>query len=67
MRFGTIGYNISTFAVAVMLMAYTMVMTFIISDQKGVEMSTMLILYTNVAFVCVMIQMHVSSRRHQKI
>ena len=66
MRFGTIGYNISTFAVAVMLMAYTMVMTFIISDQKG-KMSTMLILYTNVAFVCVMIQMHVSSRRHQKI
>ena len=62
MRFGSIGYNVSTFIIIVLLMSYTMVMTFFISDQKGIEMSTMLILYTNVVFICVMIQMHVSSR-----
>ena len=62
MRFGSIGYNISTFIIITLLMSYTMVMTFLISDQKGIEMSTMLILYTNVVFICVMIQMHVSSR-----
>ncbi len=62
MRFGSIGYNISTFIIITLLMSYTMVMTFFISDQKGIEMSTMLILYTNVVFICVMIQMHVSSR-----
>ena len=62
MRFGSIGYNVSTFIVIVLLMSYTMVMTFFISDQKDIEMSTMLILYTNVVFICVMIQMHVSSR-----
>ena len=62
MRFGSIGYNISTFIIITLLMSYTMVMTFFISDQKDIEMSTMLILYTNVVFICVMIQMHVSSR-----
>ena len=62
MRFGTIGYNISTFLVIVLLMAHTMVMTMLINDQKGVELSTMLILYFNIAFICVMIQMNVSSR-----
>ena len=62
MRFGSIGYNISTFIIITLLMSYTMMMTFFISDQKGIEMSTMLILYTNVVFICVMIQMHVSSR-----
>tara|TARA_R100000005_G_C4897381_1_gene141181 strand:+ start:133 stop:333 length:201 start_codon:yes stop_codon:yes gene_type:complete len=62
MRFGSIGYNISTFIIITLLMSYTMVMTFFISDQKGIEISTMLILYTNVVFICVMIQMHVSSR-----
>ena len=62
MRFGSIGYNISTFIIITLLMSYTMAMTFFISDQKGIEMSTMLILYTNVVFICVMIQMHVSSR-----
>lgn len=62
MRFGSIGYNVSTFIIIVLLMSYTMVMTFFISDQKGIEMSTMLILYTNVVFICVMIQMNVSSK-----
>ena len=62
MRFGSIGYNVSTFLVIVLLMAHTMVMTMLINDQKGVELSTMLILYFNIAFICVMIQMNVSSR-----
>tara|TARA_Y100001951_G_scaffold102700_1_gene109907 strand:+ start:15664 stop:15858 length:195 start_codon:yes stop_codon:yes gene_type:complete len=62
MRFGSIGYNLSTFIIITLLISYTMVMTFFISDQKGIEMSTMLILYTNVVFICVMIQMNVSSK-----
>ena len=62
MRFGSIGYNVSTFLVIVLLMAHTMVMTMLISDQRGVELSTMLILYFNIGFICVMIQMNVSSR-----
>ena len=62
MRFGTIGYNVSTFLVIVFLMVHTLVMTMLISDQRGVELSTMLILYFNIAFICVMIQMNVSSR-----
>lgn len=62
MRFGTIGYNVSTFLVIVFLMVHTMVMTMLISDQRGVGLSTMLMLYANIAFICIMIQMHVSSR-----
>ena len=62
MRFGSIGYNVSTFLVIVFLMAHTMVMTMLINEQRGVELSTMLILYANVVFICVIIQMHVSSR-----
>ena len=62
MRFGTVGYNVSTFLVIVFLMVHTMVMTMLISDQRGVDLSTMLMLYLNVIFICVMIQMHVSSR-----
>jgi len=67
MRFGTIGYNVSSFMVIALLMTYTMMMTFFITDQKGIEVSTMLILYANVAFICVMIQMHVSSRYDREI
>ena len=62
MRFGTIGYNVSTFLIIVFLMVHTMVMTMLISDQRGVELSTMLILYFNIIFICVLVQMHVSSR-----
>ena len=62
MRFGTIGYNVSTFLIIVFLMVHTMVMTMLISDQRGVELSTMLILYFNIIFICVLIQMHVSSK-----
>ena len=62
MRFGSIGYNVSTFLVIVFLMAHTMVMTMLINEQRGVELSTMLILYANVVFICVIIQMHVLSR-----
>lgn len=67
MRFGTIGYNVSTFLVIVFLMVHTMVMTMLISDQRGVELSTMLILYFNIAFICVMIQMHVSSKSNRSV
>jgi len=62
MRFGTIGYNISTFLVVVLLMSYTILMTLFINEQRGVELSTMLILYFNIIFICVLIQMHVSSK-----
>lgn len=67
MRFGTIGYNVSTFLVIVFLMVHTMVMTMLISDQRGVDLSTMLMLYVNIAFICVMIQMHVSSKSNRSV
>lgn len=67
MRFGTIGYNISTFLIIVLLMSYTMVMTLFINQQRGVEISTMLILYFNIVFICVMIQMHVSSKSNRSV
>jgi len=62
MRFGTIGYDISTFLVLVLLTTYTILMTLFINEQRGVEISTMLILYFNIIFICVLVQMHVSSR-----
>lgn len=62
MRFGTVGYNISTFLVVVLLMSYTILMTMFINEQRGVEISTMLILYFNIIFICVLIQINVSSR-----
>jgi len=62
MRFGTIGYDISTFLVVVLLMSYTILMTLFINEQRGVEISTMLILYFNIIFICVLIQINVSSR-----
>jgi len=62
MRFGTIGYDISTFLVVVFLMSYTILMTLFINEQRGVEISTMLILYFNIIFICVLIQINVSSR-----
>jgi|TARA_R100001463_G_C3436997_1_gene212116 hypothetical protein len=62
MRFGTIGYDISTFLVVVLLMSYTILMTLFINEQRGVEISTMLILYFNIIFICVLIQMNVSSK-----
>ena len=62
MRFGSIGYNVSTFIIIVLLMSYTMVMTLFINQQRGVEISTMIILYFNIVFICVMIQMNVSSK-----
>jgi hypothetical protein len=67
MRFGSIGYNVSTFLVIVLLMVHTMVMTMLISDQRGVELPTMLMLYANIAFICVMIQVHVSSRSNRSV
>jgi len=67
MRFGTIGYNISTFLIIVLLMSYTMLMTLFINQQRGVELSTMLILYFNIVFICVMIQMHVSSKSNRSV
>ena len=62
MRFGSIGYNVSTFLIIVLLMSYTMLMTLFINQQRGVEISTMIILYFNIVFICVMIQMNVSSK-----
>jgi len=62
MRFGSIGYNVSTFVIIVLLMSYTMLMTLFINQQRGVEISTMIILYFNIVFICVMIQMNVSSK-----
>ena len=62
MKFGSIGYNVSTFIIIVLLMSYTMLMTLFINLQRGVEVSTMLILYFNIVFICVLVQMHVSSR-----
>ena len=62
MRFGTIGYDISTFLVVILLMSYTILMTLFINEQRGVEISTMLILYFNIIFICVLIQINVSSR-----
>jgi len=62
MRFGSTGYNISSFIITVLLLAHTMVMTILVNEQKDVDLSTMLVLYANVAFICVMFQMHVTSR-----
>jgi|TARA_R100000458_G_scaffold41837_1_gene39599 hypothetical protein len=62
MKFGSIGYNVSTFLIIVLLMSYTMLMTLFINQQRGVEISTMIILYFNIVFICVMIQMNVSSK-----
>ena len=67
MRFGSIGYTVSAFLVIVLLMVHTMVMTMLISDQRGVELPTMLMLYANIAFICVMIQVHVSSRSNRSV
>jgi hypothetical protein len=67
MRFGSIGYNVSTFLIIVLLMSYTMLMTLFINQQSGVEISTMLILYSNIAFICVMIQIHVSSKLNRSV
>lgn len=62
MKFGSAGYSISSFVIIVLLLAHTMVMTILINEQKGVDLSTMLVLYANIAFICVMFQMHVTSR-----
>ena len=62
MKFGSIGYNVSTFLIIVLLMSYTMLMTLFINQQRGVEISTIIILYFNIVFICVMIQMNVSSK-----
>ncbi len=67
MRFGSIGYNVSTFLIIVLLMSYTMLMTLFINQQRGVEISTMIILYLNVIFICVMIQVHVSSKSNRSV
>ena len=39
----------------------------LISDQRVVGLSTMLMLYTNIALICVMKQMHVSSRSNRSV
>ena len=50
-----------TFLIAAVLIAYTIVMTSFVT-QQGVDLKSLLILYTNIVFICIMIQMHVFNR-----
>tara|TARA_R110002020_G_scaffold344258_7_gene558593 strand:+ start:129 stop:299 length:171 start_codon:yes stop_codon:yes gene_type:complete len=50
-----------TFLIASVLIAYTIVMTSFVT-QQGVDLKSLLILYTNIAFICILVQMHVHSR-----
>ena len=61
MRFHTTQYAVSSFLIAAVLIAYTTMMTMFIV-QEGVELKSLLIVYANIVFICVMVQMHVSSR-----
>ena len=61
MQFHTTQYAVSSFLIAAVLIAYTAMMTMFIV-QGGVELKSLLIVYANIVFICVMVQMHVSSR-----
>jgi hypothetical protein len=61
MRFHTANYAVSSFLIAAVLIAYTALMTVFIV-QEGVELKSLLIVYTNIVFICITVQMHVSSR-----
>jgi len=50
-----------TFLIAAVLIAYTAVMTSFLT-QQGVDLKSLLILYTNIAFICILVQMHVHNR-----
>ena len=61
MRFQSANYAVSSFLIAAVLIAYTALMTVFIV-QEGVELKSLLIVYTNIVFICITVQMHVSSR-----
>ena len=61
MRLSRTQHSIGTFLIASVLMAYTIVMTSFVT-QQGVDLKSLLILYTNIVFICIMIQMHVFNR-----
>jgi len=61
MRFHSAQYTVSSFLIAAVLIAYTALMTMFIV-QEGVELKSLLIVYTNIVFICITVQMHVSSR-----
>ena len=61
MRLSRTQHSIGTFLIASVLIAYTIVMTSFVT-QQGVDLKSLLILYTNIVFICIMIQMHVFNR-----
>ena len=61
MRLSRTQHSIGTFLIAAVLIAYTAVMTSFLT-QQGVDLKSLLILYTNIAFICILVQMHVHSR-----
>ena len=61
MRFQSANYAVSSFLIAAVLIAYTAMMTMFIV-QEGVELKSLLIVYTNIVFICITVQMNVFSR-----
>ena len=61
MRLSRTQHSMGTFLIAAVLIAYTAVMTSFLT-QQGVDLKSLLILYTNIVFICIMIQMHVFNR-----
>jgi hypothetical protein len=61
MRFHTANYAVSSFLIAAVLIAYTAMMTMFIV-QEGVELKSLLIVYTNIVFICITVQMNVFRR-----
>ena len=61
MRLSRTQHSMGTFLIASVLIAYTIVMTSFVT-QQGVDLKSLLILYTNIVFICIMIQMHVFNR-----
>jgi len=61
MRLSSTQHSMGTFLIASVLIAYTIVMTSFVT-QQGVDLKSLLILYTNIVFICIMIQMHVFNR-----
>ena len=66
MRFHSAQYAVSSFLITAVLIAYTALMTMFIV-QEGVELKSLLIVYTNIVFICITIQMHVSNRSNRSI
>ena len=66
MRLSNAQHSMGTFLIASVLIAYTIVMTSFVT-QQGVDLKSLLILYTNIVFICIMIQMHVSNRSNRSI